>query len=243
MIKCTVIVPLYKERLSRLEELTLKHTIYELKIENLIFIGPFHFDYDYYAENFLGIEIQKFEDHYFESVQGYSKLLLNIDFYKFFKSSTFILIYQTDALMIKNEIDLWCDLPFDYVGAPWPKKFEYVMKFDNFHNNPTKIMSSVGNGGLSLRRVKKCISLIQEFPELHNFFLTSGSSEDLFFGTSGCVSKDFIIPNEVTASMFSLELLPNYYFAINGGVHPMGGHAWERYDPNFWYQNYSFLAI
>lgn len=50
----------------------------------------------------------------------------------------------------------------------------------------------------------------------------------------GALSADFVIPNEITASRFSLELKPSYYFAVNGGKLPMAGHAWWKYEPQFW---------
>jgi hypothetical protein len=36
------------------------------------------------------------------------------------------------------------------------------------------------------------------------------------------------------ASHFSLELSPSYYFHVNGGKMPMGGHAWWLLEPEFW---------
>ena len=92
----------------------------------------------------------------------------------------------------------------------------------------------VGNGGLSLRRIKKCLSLLEEFREIVQVFEQTGSSEDLFFSVMGALSGDFVIPNEMTASRFSLELKPSYYFDVNGGKLPMGGHAWWKYEPEFW---------
>jgi hypothetical protein len=56
----------------------------------------------------------------------------------------------------------------------------------------------------------------------------------LFFSYFGALSCDFIVPNEITASHFALELKPAYYFKVNGGVIPMGGHAWWKYEINFW---------
>ncbi|MBV8125249.1 MAG: hypothetical protein JO370_14385 [Paucibacter sp.] len=43
-----------------------------------------------------------------------------------------------------------------------------------------------------------------------------------------------MIPNETRASLFSLELKPRMYFEMNQRQAPMGGHAWWKYDPQFW---------
>ena len=243
MNKCVTLVPVYKSRLTKNEELTLKFSIFELKLKNIVFIGPEKFDYSYYQENFKHITIEKFSNEYFESVQGYSKLMLNLDFYNLFSSSTFMLLYQTDALIIRNDIESWCNQDFDYIGAPWPDKFQYLMQFDNFQNNPINVSASVGNGGLSLRRIQKCRELINEFPELHSFFINTGSSEDLFFGIGSNISRNFRTPNEITASLFSLELQPEKYYQINGKSISMGAHAWEKYNPKFWYSICPFLSL
>jgi hypothetical protein len=240
MINCITLVPIYKEVLSSIEEKTLLFSLNELKITNVFFIGPYKLDYGYYQDTFKNIEILKFEDFYFNSVEGYSNLLLTPDFYNELKSD-YVLIYQTDAMLLKNDIDLWCNSKFDYIGAPWPKKFEYLMQFDSFKYRPFNVSTGVGNGGLSFRRIAKCLELFKEFPELHNFFIKSKSSEDLFFGVASQISKNFFVPNEITASLFSLELEPDFYFSVNGGNLPMGAHAWEKYNPNFWYSHTTFL--
>ena len=61
-----------------------------------------------------------------------------------------------------------------------------------------------------------------------------GASAGRNFSLFGQVSADFVLPNEVTASRFAMELKPSYYFEINGGIDPMGGHAWWKYEPKFW---------
>ena len=46
--------------------------------------------------------------------------------------------------------------------------------------------------------------------------------------------NSFVLPNEVIASRFSMELKPEFYFAVNGGRYPMGAHAWWTVQPKFW---------
>jgi hypothetical protein len=64
-------------------------------------------------------------------------------------------------------------------------------------------------------------------------FKQTGSSEDLFFSLLGTQSVAFQLPNERVASLFSLELQPELYYAINQRA-PMGGHAWRKYNQPFW---------
>jgi hypothetical protein len=64
--------------------------------------------------------------------------------------------------------------------------------------------------------------------------LQTGSSEDLFFSVMGSLSTKFVLPNEITASLFSMEGRPSFYFQVNGRKLPMGAHAWLKNEPNFW---------
>ena len=72
------------------------------------------------------------------TIKEYNHLLLNTKFYEFIPTETF-LIFQTDTLILnKEKINNFLD--YDYVGAPWNHK-------------PFNIDVSVGNGGLSLRKI------------------------------------------------------------------------------------------
>ncbi len=137
--------------------------------------------------------------------------------------------------MRRDELAMWCVQPFDYVGAPWPDGLELFVNLGTFQGDKgRRVRATVGNGGLSLRRIKKCIAILREFPDAIEYFQRSGSSEDLFFSFMGNLSLDFVMPNEITASRFSLELKPSFYYAINGEHLPMGGHAWWKYEMDFW---------
>jgi hypothetical protein len=173
--------------------------------------------------------------HCFASIVEYNRLLLSPDFYRSYAAYEFILILQTDAVLLRDDLDEWCATPFAYVGAPWPDGVEILVSAGAFTGtNSKKVRVHVGNGGLSLRRVRSCLSLLAEFPEVLEIFIRTGSSEDLYFSIMGGLSHDFVIPNEITASRFALELRPSYYLAVNGGRIPMGGHAWWKYEPECW---------
>ena len=73
---------------------------------------------------------------------AYSALLKQPQFYENFSNWSHMLVYQTDALLVRRIDDVYFD--FDYIGAPWTAK-----------NQWTKY--NAGNGGFSLRNVKSCI--------------------------------------------------------------------------------------
>ena len=237
MKKIVTLVPVYKKTLDSFELFSLDHSLSVLsKGRDVFFIASETLDQNYYSERYPGIPFITFQAVYFESIPGYNRLLLGSFFYERFREYEFMLVLQTDAIILRDELDFWCGQPFDYVGAPWPDGYELFVNAGKFEgNNGKRVKVHVGNGGLSLRRVAKCLSLLDEFGgDIVDVFVRTGSSEDLFFSVMGALSGDFIIPNEITASRFSLELKPSYYFAVNGGKLPMGGHAWWKYEPEFW---------
>jgi hypothetical protein len=233
--KVIVLIPIYKDQLDPLERYSLDHSLEVLSGREVIFIGATNLDRQYYLKYYIKIPHLAFEPPYFQTIVGYNQLFLSPSFYKRWNRYDFILILQTDAIVLRDDLDFWCEQPFDYVGAPWPDGYELLVNLGRFEgDNGKRVRVTVGNGGLSLRRVQKCIALLEEFPEAVGMFDQTGSSEDLFFSVMASLSNDFVVPNEVTASRFSLELKPSYYFAVNGGQLPMGGHAWWKYEPEFW---------
>lgn len=235
MSNVIVLIPLYKEQLTPSEKFAIAHSLNVLRERAIMFIGPQSLDIASITKDFGDYRYQVFDDACFASVAGYSRMLLSPDFYENLSNYEFALILQTDAIVLRDELEGWCAQPFDYIGAPWPDGFELFVNMGPFAGaNGKKVKVHVGNGGLSLRRLRKCQLLLLEFPEVVETFHRTGSSEDLFFSVMGALSIDFLIPNEVTASRFAMELKPSFYHSVNGGFVPMGGHAWEKYEPEFW---------
>jgi len=231
-----ILIPIYQPQLSPLEQFSVSHSLRQLKAgRQVAFIGPVGLDLSAYERLYPGIPCIRFPEACFSSIKGYNRLLMSTAFYEHFKAFEFMLVLQTDAILLRDELDQWTSAPFDYVGAPWPDGLELQFNLDRFASAPPKRLKvHVGNGGLSLRRNQACIDLLQEFPQAQNYFIQSGSSEDLFFSFTGAVSQRFLIPNETRASLFSLELKPRMYFEMNQDQAPMGGHAWWKYEPQFW---------
>ena len=230
-----VLVPIYKDVLDPSEQFSLDYSLKALLGREVRFVAPQKLNEGYYQERYPTVPIDRFAAPAFESIPEYNRLLLSTAFYQRYSDRAFMLILQTDAIVLRDDLDHWCAQSFDYVGAPWPKAFELLLQTGRFQGDFAKhVHTHVGNGGLSLRRNSKCIQLLQEFPVETDLFLRAGSSEDLFFSVMGTVSGDFVIPNEVTASLFAMEGRPSYYFRINGGRSPMGGHAWEINEHEFW---------
>lgn len=223
-----VLIPVYKNHLTTLEQYSCDCSSKALANRKLCFIGPENLVRDYYENRYPNISFVSFNDHCFSSVKEYSRLLLSESFYNRFVKYQFILIMQPDAIVLHDDLDWWCQQPYDYIGAPWPAG-HIVIKLADKVVSPT-----VGNGGLSLRRVEKCIASLRSFSEMAASWQKAGTNEDLFFASMAFLNSNFRVPDQYFASRFSMEFRPSHFFSINGGFFPMGGHAWFGYEPQFW---------
>lgn len=233
--RCIVLIPIYRDTLEPLEQFSLDFSVVRISNYEMRFLAPEKLDVGYYTRRYPGIPVQRFPDVFFASIQGYNQLLLTPSFYEQYFEYEFSLILQTDAVVLRDELSDWMERPYDYLGAPWPIPNELIVRIPPFDEDRSRhLRVHVGNGGLSLRRNKSCVELLHEYPSALDMFVRSGSSEDLFFSFIGALSKKFILPNEIVASSFSLELSPERYVAMNGGRLPMGAHAWWKHAPQFW---------
>ncbi len=266
--KCSVIIPIYKAIPSKEETASF---IQCLKILN---------KYDIYICTFesLSLSIYKkltklcnkkcnveyFNEKYFNSIIGYNSLCLDKKFYIRFEKYEYMLIYQLDAWVFRDELEYWCNQDYDYIGAPWfkiDKNKNYTLEFDG-----------VGNGGFSLRKISYCLRLL-DFPQneplignkdliknIHSpldllkyflkifrrknnlsFYINKNTYEDLIFSKLAKPSKlKPNIPKESIASKFAYEINPSYLYKMNNYKLPFGCHAFKKYEfETFWKKHIS----
>lgn len=145
MNQVAVVIPVYKRELAWNEEISFRQALHVLGSHSIIMVCPETLDMSVYItiakEYNKTIYRESFEDKYFVNIAGYNRLLLAEEFYQRFVQYEYILIAQLDTYVFKDELDLWCAKRYDYVGAPL------------FGNQMDVNYASVGNGGLSLRRI------------------------------------------------------------------------------------------
>lgn len=137
--KVAVVVPLYRVGLTSDEEISLRHLLRFLGRYDKYLVVPETLKF-----TLPGFGVKRFADEFFHDTATYSALLLSREFYSAFIDYEYILIYQLDALVFSDQLSRWCATGLDYVGAPWFKGAGV-----DFVDEP-----AVGNGGLSLRKVK-----------------------------------------------------------------------------------------
>ena len=144
--KVAIVIPVYKRELAWNEEISFRQTLRVLGNYPIIMVCPETLDLSRYnaiaGEYNRTIYRESFEDRYFANIAGYNHLLMSEEFYNRFERYEYILIAQLDTYVFRDELEQWCAKGYDYIGAP----------FIGWVNNQAN--GSVGNGGLSLRRVK-----------------------------------------------------------------------------------------
>jgi hypothetical protein len=231
-----IVIPIYKVEFDMEEQLLVDRMFDVFVKRELTFVGPMNLDIGYYERRYPSAKLITFQSTYFESVHGYSRLLLSKAFYEAFDDKEFLLISQPDVYVFRDDLDIWLQKPYDYIGAPWPSGFSVKVNIGRFANESggTLLTAFVGNGGFSLRRIRQCIRLIEHDKEVADWFSASGSNEDLFFSFIGGMTPGILFPNPVEASLFAMEQDPSFFYKLNGGVIPMSAHAYKKYSPHFW---------
>ena len=248
-----VVIPFYKERLSLLEEISIQQCFKVLGNYPIIAVKPERLDLSGYPFQFTAIK--SFENSFFDDIQGYNRLMMESKFYEQFLEYSFILIYQPDAFVFRDELMQWCSRGFDYIGAPWlvtyPDMFKWVKNKSTARihtylnlkqkgsNLPTRVQfdNRVGNGGLSLRNTKKLFDICQtekHLIETYNQEAEHYYNEDAFFGIEVNRRKIRLhIPTYHEAVFFSIENYPEKALHLTKGKLPFGCHAWDQHL-SFW---------
>lgn len=260
MYKCVVVIPIYKAIPKSEERESLAQCLRVLHEASLCFVAPAGIDDTWYKEfverESRSFRIESFASKYFQGIEGYNKLLLSPLFYERFKDYDYMLIYQLDAWVFRNELDYWCGLGYDYIGAPW---------FENYgtYEDGNKLWA-VGNGGFSLRRIQYFIGLLEHngpIKDANTLGLTSSLKNRIYkflyakgyqnrvsyFRKDPTLFEDVFytvylkgtrfkakVPSAEEAALFAFEKSPSYLYSLTGKL-PFGCHAWEKNEyESFW---------
>lgn len=228
--KLTVIVPIYKKQLNRNETISVELCAKKMKQYDLFFIMPEHLDATWYRQ-FQAFEVKRFPDKYFKGTDTYNKLMLNPKFYKKFSEYEYMLIAQTDTLILglPEEFGQFLDGDIDYIGAPWEKEqkfYFYTTKrflYQSLHWGH-EVLARVGNGGFSLRKIDKTIELLKE----KRFWrLLWRGNEDFFFACYGEHNRcGFRLASIQMAEKFALETNMKLELKLRKRK-PFAVHKWE----------------
>lgn len=214
-MSCCIVIPVYQALHSPLEIVSFLQ-LKRLHTYEVYLVAPDSLQIDSFRNIWPQIEVERFDDNFFKSISSYNKLMLSREFYqRFLNKFNWMLIHQLDAFLFKNNLNDFCQMPYDYYGAPW--RPAQLIRPGIECPRLLKVLGkriSVGNGGLSLRKLESVIDLIQEKKLILNSW---NGNEDGFFSYFGSCSKSFKSCPISIASQFSIEGSPHYWLAKNNG--------------------------
>lgn len=216
-----VVIPMYKERLTDLEKISLHQCLATLKRYDIILAVPDKLSAQFFFDTMIH-RVERFDNAYFESVKTYNCLMLTKEFYERFIDYKYILVYQLDAFVFSDKLECFCNMDYDYIGAPW---LYGMFRFIDCEHN----VWYVGNGGFSLRKTESFIKLLDERGSLAS---CNRDAEDVFFASMS--DSNFKVAPPEVAMKFSIETDVRKCYEKNNKQLPFGCHAWERYDIEFW---------
>jgi hypothetical protein len=200
------------------------------------------------------------DTHWMASWKAYSRMMISPLVFNALEGYTHMILHEPDAIVLSDDIDYWCNQPFDYIGAPWFEGWEQPAA-----DAP---LIGVGNLGFSLHRLAASRRVTGSSLRWHPY---SAAAHNLFGGLKGdrarlrlgmiglgsggrlegayklfaghCdafwsivvpnTDKKFRIPPAKIAIRFAWEVCPSRCMKICGGRLPFGIHGWFKYDFGF----------
>ncbi len=264
----TVVIPIYKTELSAIERWAVARNLSVLAPNREIaIVCPQDLDITP-LDSLMGLNsnrcrIERFAPAFFDGRLGYNQLMLSQDFYSRLGNSQFIVVCQTDVVLFHDNLDYWCSLNYDYIGAPWlpapgdvegwnlARRAIYKLRRGwarlrgGFH--PVLLKWKVGNGGFSLRRVEAMLQVLDQHPDKMAEIAKNANHTACFEDVVWSVRVNELwpatlnIPDYVTAARFAFEGHPEMAMRCTNGELPMGAHAFYRHrNRKFWSQFLDF---
>jgi hypothetical protein len=230
-----IVTPVYKATLSDAESKAIVQGRNILAAYQRVLVCPRSLDVSAYLHLDIDLKVMRFDDYHFKSIKTYNQLMMSPSFYAQFRAFQYMLVYQTDAWVFRDELLTWCSKGYDFIGAPW-----VVVPASNkktIFNLSTLLLGKVGNGGFCIRNVATHYYSALIFRFLSLFFT---KNEDFFW----CyimpkINPFYRVPSAEEALHFAFELIPSACFEKTNHQLPFGCHAWEKYEPEFW-EHYIF---
>ena len=118
-MKAIVVIPIWRQVLSDNEVLSLRRCFSVLAKHDIALISPQRLPIDQLPIPSANVIVVRFDDNFFESINGYNRLMLSERLYRRFSRYDYLLLYQLDAFVFEDQLEDWCARDYDYIGAPW----------------------------------------------------------------------------------------------------------------------------
>jgi hypothetical protein len=256
--KVVVLIFTHKARPDLFEKIAFQQCVKVLASHPIVMVCPRGMDVSLYRQMARHIEIDEIDAKWFRNLQSYNLLKIHPWLYRRYSNYEFLLTYELDAFVFRDELLEWCEAGWDYIGAPW---FEH----DGHWNYSTRFRG-VGNSGFSLRRINSILrvsytlryqkpmrevvlmwrqgilntkGLLGMLTFQNNFFFLLNrfhGHEDVFWGQLVPARFPwFRVPSCEKASEFAFEAMPEFLYVKNSQILPFGCHKWAETHRNFWF--------
>ncbi|MBP0904517.1 DUF5672 family protein [Mariniflexile gromovii] len=254
--KVVVVIPIHNDSPSTFELVSFQQCFNVLGKHPIKIIAPYGLSLDKYQEIVPNLDVVFIDKIWQSSIEKYNKLKLSKFFYKLFDNYQYLLTYELDAFVFKDELIHWCNRGYDYIGAPW---------FVGYETAENKFLG-VGNSGFSLRKIKAMQNAIKKvylkdaayhtfgkktiialklsvwlnyiriyFGENYTIQYADHINEDVFISEVIAIKiKKFKLAPIDEAISFAFEVKPKDLYQLNQKNLPMGCHGWWKYDFKFW---------
>jgi hypothetical protein len=141
----------HKPTLQWYEQISLEQCSRVLGRHPIRLVCPTGLDVSAYRRIAPALEVDFIPSHWLASSRAYNRLKILPFLYERYAAYEFLLTYELDAFVFKDELEEWCEQGWDYIGAPW---------FEGYANaTPSSRPIGVGNGGFSLRRISTMLRI------------------------------------------------------------------------------------
>lgn len=248
-----IVIPIYKKVLNDYEVLSVVQCLKVLTEYKVYFVGPKGMDTNYYRSKFSEIENYIFfNEMYFKDLKGYNRLMLSPFFYKTFNNFKYLLVYQTDCYVFRDELLYWVNKEFDFIGG---------VLFKDYIGDPHKgaKLWQAGNGGLSLRKIDSITELLNSrkvLKSLPKLFIDAKRLKK--FGMISYIKGLLLLPFRLLGYKNNFTYRAKNYtenedgFFIEAGliykaiklprVEDAIGFSWDRH-PNFLFKTYGYYPF
>lgn len=212
----------------------------------LCLVHPEHLDVSSLLHTYEQLTSKALSDTHFTSLGQYNAMMLSTWFYRLFESYEYMLVYQLDAFIFRDELQSWVEKGYDWIGAPWlpnHKFFQYtvgdairwIRKILRPAGTTPKVTHAqlyynVGNGGFCLRKISKMIAVTEQYKDLIDRieFGDRTSMEDVFLAVYLKHRSGLRTPHWREAIRFAFESNFEHCHKLNKGILPMGCHGWSK---------------
>lgn len=260
--KVIILIIVHKESLEPYERISLTQCFRILGHYPIKFICPEGLNVRAYLDINPASSFDFIPPHWQSNYGNFARLKMLPFLYKRYSDYEYVLFYEADAFVFRDDLMEWCRKGYDCIGAPWLEGWSEA--------TPGAPFIGVGNGGFSLRKIESLLKVNHSFSYIYwpselwkrfqavplmdksrafwdliknltvrnntfHWFNDRAKTEDVFWGMFVKRNfKWFNVPDAEEASRFSFEAQPRHLYAMNGQQLPFGCHAWWRYDLEFW---------